>query len=198
MGKRTGINIVLMTFGLLLIVAALILTGYNIWDEERASIESNKVLGQMIDDEKTSDGATADYLLNPAMDMPTVMIDGHDYIGVLNIPILDLSLPIMSDWSYPKLKIAPNRFKGSAYTDNLILAGHNYRTHFGGIKSLSLGDELIFTDVDNNIFTYAVSEIEVLNERDVDLMEAGNWDLTLFTCTLGRVDRITVRCERKI
>jgi len=57
-------------------------------------------------------------------------IDGNNYIGVIDIPCLGLSLPIISDWSYPNLKIAPCRYKGSAYQDNLIIAGHNYQSHF--------------------------------------------------------------------
>lgn len=30
----------------------------------------------------------------------------------------------------------------------------------------------------------------------VEEMESGDWDLSLFTCTLGGSYRVTVRCER--
>lgn len=94
--------------------------------------------------------------------MPILTIDGHDYIGCLSIPGLDLSLPVMSQWSYPNLKLSPCRYSGSAYLDNLIIAGHNYQKQFGVLKSLQPGDKLVFTDMDRNTFTYAVSEILVL------------------------------------
>ena len=201
-----------MIGGLLLITAALLLTGYNLWDEGRAAASAGDILEQIVpvlqadsdasgsepdmSDATPQDQTVPDYILNPDMDMPTTTIEGHEYIGVLTIPALNLSLPVMSDWSYPKLKIAPCRYQGSAYTDDLIIAGHNYRTHFGGLNTLSTGDQVVFTDVDGNQFVYAVVEIEVLMNTDVERMETGDWDLTLFTCTLGGKNRVTVRCEK--
>ena len=136
------------------------------------------------------------YELNPYMEMPIKTIDNHGYIGVLDIPALNISLPIMTDWSYPKLRIVPNRYLGSVYTDDMIIAGHNYRTHFGSLKLLSSGDRISFTDMDGNVFDYQVVEIEVLKGTDVQLMEDGDWDLTLFTCTIGGENRTTVRAVR--
>lgn len=187
----------LMTVGLLMIIAALFLTSYNLWDERRANASAARVLEQItlpsLDEE-----ATPDYLLNPSMEMPTKTIDGFSYIGVLDIPALDISLPIMADWSYPKLKIAPNRYLGSVYTDDMIIAGHNYRNHFGSLKVLSYGDKISFTDMDGNIFDYKVVDVQELKATDVQLMEDGDWDLTLFTCTLGGERRTTIRTMRTI
>ena len=39
-------------------------------------------------------------------------------------------------------------------------------------------------------------ERETLNPTDVAGMEAGDWDLTLFTCTVGGQSRVTVRFAR--
>ena len=128
--------------------------------------------------------------------MPTVSFDGNDYIGRVDIPSLGLSLPVISEWSYPRLKIAPCRYTGSAYLDNLIIAAHNYSSHFGNLNRLNTGDTVTFTDVDGNQFTYAVSLIEDLPGTAIEEMQAGEWDLTLFTCTLGGRSRVTVRCER--
>jgi len=40
-----------------------------------------------------------------------------------------------------------------------------------------------------------VAAREVLLPTAVEEMTAGEWDLTLFTCTLGGRSRVTVRCE---
>lgn len=69
--------------------------------------------------------------LDPAREMPVTTINGVEYLGTLEIPVLELELPIISQWSDSLLKIAPCRYQGSAYLDNMILAGHNYRAHFG-------------------------------------------------------------------
>lgn len=194
----------LLSLGLLLIVAALFLSGYNLWEERQAAASAAVVLEQMElpqppaseEAEDADEGLLPDYLLNPNMEMPVQSIDGADYIGVLEIPSLGLELPIRSEWSYPALKTAPCRYKGSAYLDDLILAGHNYESHFAKLKQLSPGEELFFRDMDGNLFSYQVLGLEILQPEDVEAMESGDWDLSLFTCTIGGSSRVTVRCQR--
>ena len=190
---------ILMTIGLLLLAAALFLAGYNIWDEHRAEGSAQQVLDQLVSETPqpeppAPEEPTPEYILHPEMDMPTVEIDGNRYIGRVTIPALGLELPVMSQWSYPNLKIAPCRYQGSAYTGDLIIAGHNYRTHFGPLKNLGVGDTVLFTDADGNQFRYTVAQVEILAKTAVEEMAAGDWDLTLFTCTLGGQTRVTVRC----
>ena len=197
-----------MTGGLLLIAAALLLTGFNLWDERRATDSAGKVL-QELDSICPEDTQTEtpeptdpreveipDYILDPSREMPAVEIDGSVYIGVLTLPSLELELPVMETWSYPNLRIAPCRYSGSAYQDDMIIAAHNYRTHFGHLKELGTGDEVRFTDMEGNVFRYTVAELETLGKYDVDDMKSGDWDLTLFTCTYGGQSRVTVRCQR--
>lgn len=206
MNKKKGS--ILMMGGLLLMVAALSLTCYNMWEERRAEASAASALEEIqpempvaaepsIQSENTQEAVIPDYLLNPEMEMPTVESEGQAYIGVLDIPVLGLELPVISEWSYPRLKLAPCRFEGSAYLDDLIIAAHNYRSHFGGLKNLRPGDEVSFTDVEGNVFRYTVAELEILGGNDLEELESGEWDLTLVTCTLGGKSRVTVRCVRE-
>lgn len=135
------------------------------------------------------------FVKNPNMEMPLEKIKGNYYIGILEIPLLKLSLPVMSDWSYPKLRVAPCRYAGSVYSGDLVIAGHNYSRHFGSIKRLQDGDEVRFTDADGNVFFYTVTRLEQLGRYDVDKMKHSDSDLTLFTCTYGGRSRVTVRCR---
>ncbi len=183
--------------GLFCLLAALCLTAYNLWSDARAGDAADSALRQMQGDavQTPSAAEVPDYILHPEMDMPTQEIDGRDYIGTLEIASLGLSLPVLSEWSYPGLRIAPCRYSGSAYQHNLVIAAHNYTSHFGRLKNLSLGDSVTFTDIDGNVFFYQVAEIETLNPHSVEEMTDGDWDLTLFTCTIGGQARVTVRCE---
>ena len=208
--KKNKKGLLLMGFGLLLIAAALFLTLYNLWDERRAGSEAGEILeqiAQVIPAETPANDPVGEapppaaedqpaYVLNPGMEMPVITIDGSDYIGVLTIPALGLELPVMSEWSYPNLKLAPCRYAGSVYKDDMVIAGHNYKTHFGPLKNLSPGNAVLFTDVDGNVFSYEVVELETLQPTAVEDMKTGDWDLTLFTCTYGGQSRVTVRCER--
>ena len=181
--------------GLLLIAAALFLTGYNLFDQMRAQRSAAQAAAQLTEQlPQTSQTDVPDYLLTPEMEMPVETIDGVDYVGVLRIPSLALELPVISQWSYPLLKIAPCRYSGSAYQNNLVLCAHNYTSHFGNLKNLHIGDAVTFTDMDGNLFAYQVAELETLPPQATEEMESGDWDLTLFTCTVGGQSRVTVRC----
>ena len=206
--KKNWIGKIFTITGLLLFAAALALSVYNLWDGYRAEQSREKLLeeyrdkNQNISDEgeqaEESDGQIPDYQLNPEMEMPEVMLeelDGAACIGVLEIPAIDLKLPVLSEWSYPLLKKAPCRYSGSAYLDNIVIAAHNYRTHFGKLKELETGDEVIFTDAAGNRFEYKVAVVEALTPQSVEDMTSGEWALSLFTCTLDGKNRVTVRCD---
>ncbi len=183
-----------MTVGIILLAAALCLTLYNYIDSYRAARAAD-LLAERLAAEIPED-AQPYYLIDPEIEMPVINIEGKDCIGYIDIPALNISLPVISEWNYPNLKAAPCRYKGSAYLDNMIIAAHNYRTHFGTLESLEAGTAIYFTDADGNRFEYEVSQLQVLDGTAVEEMEEGDWDLTLFTCTIGGRQRVTVRCIR--
>lgn len=94
------------------------------------------------------------------------------------------------------LRKGPCRYAGSAYTNNLVIAGHNYRQHFGSVLDLRYGDVIRLTDLDGNVFRYEVVDMETIPTEGVEAMITGDWDLTLFTCTTGGSARVAVRCVR--
>lgn len=196
--KRKQKGRFLIRLGLLLIAAALCFIIYNLYEEHRAREQSGQVLDALQEyipgSDQNDDTSMPDYMLNPDMEMPTQTIDGIDYIGVLEIPSLNLELPVISQWSYPNLRIAPCRYSGSAYSGGLVIAAHNYDSHFGRLKTLQTDDEVIFTDIDGNTFTYKVAVMEILEPLATEEMKSEEWDLSLFTCTIGGRSRVTVRC----
>ena len=181
--------------GLLLIAAALFLSVYNEWESREARNSARQVIAQLCDALPTEAGEPTT-LPDVRREMPVKTINGRDYIGVLSIPSLELELPVISQWDYPALKVAPCRYSGSLYQDNLIICAHNYASHFGKLKELQPGDTVLFTDMDEHVVTFQMVERETLNPMDTEGMEAGDWDLTLFTCTIGGQTRVTIRLER--
>lgn len=197
---------VFIVIGIIFILCALCLTGYNIYVQYRAKsvtgrIERDveKAIEQAIADRQSGepDDLSSIYLDNPDILMPVVKIEESEYIGTLSIPKLKLNLPVMSQWSYDGLNKAPCRYSGSVYQNNLVIAGHNYFVHFGPISRLVSGDDVIFTDMDGNEFPFTVIDKETVNGRDITSMLSGDWDLTLFTCNFSGNARITVRCVRR-
>lgn len=139
-------------------------------------------------------------VLDPAQEMTTVEVEGHAYIGVLSIPAAGLELPVMAQWSYAGLKVAPGRYSGTTYADDLVICGHNYAKHFSPIKWLAIGKPVYFTDADGLRWSYEVDNVEPLQPTQIEEMttatENDSWDLTLFTCTSGGNARYAVRCVR--
>jgi len=196
---------VLVALGAALLLGALGLTVFNLRQSNAAGENAAQTVSALKATIPTDgdfyakeqpETETPDYRLNPEMEMPTVRIDDREYIGVLSIPALGLELPVISSWDYPGLRVAPCRYTGSAYTDDLVIAAHNYASHFGRLRELSQGDSVRFTDTDGNVFDYVVSELEILEPYAVSQMTEGDWDLTLFTCTPGGQYRVTLRCNR--
>ncbi len=187
----------LITAGAVFIAAAVILAFYNIVTESIAGRKSDDILSSVSENIKPQSGRTPDYILNNGVEMPVNSLEGVDVAAVIDIPSLDLELPVIASYTKSNLKIAPCIYSGSAYTDDMVIAGHNYRTHFRNIGNLKNGDSVIITDMDGNRFEYTVSAVDILTPFDVEEMTSGEWALTLFTCNMSRSHRITVRCDKK-
>ena len=217
MRKRSRISgTIMMILGLLLTAAALFLTGYNLWGEYQAAKNVNMAFIQVAEvipaeasasmepetdlpavstDEAYVSENVSGSVSSPETEMPVQMINGLDYIGIMEIPSLSLKLPILSDWNDEKLKIAPCRYTGSVYAKDLIVSGHSYKNHFRYIRKLAAGDSVIFTDMNGSRFVYEVSGTEIIRGDGVEEMLSGEWDLSLFTCTYNGSSRHTVRCR---
>lgn len=125
----------------------------------------------------------------------TIIIDENIYLGIISIPKLNLELPVLNELSKDNLKISPCKYYGTLNNNDLIIAGHNYKSHFGNIQNLNSGDNILFIDVNGIIHTYQVIQSEIIQGTDIESMlsDSSTWDLTIFTCTLSGNSRITVR-----
>ena len=185
-----------MILGTVLILAALSLFLWNRREADQAAEAVETILPQVVERiaETAAEAPAPPDPFDPTM--TETEIDGYLYIGYLSIPALGLELPVMSDWDYTRLTIAPCRYSGSTKTDDLVIAAHNYARHFGGLSGLSGGEEIYFVDMDNVVSSYTVVCVEILSPTAVEEMTNGEYDLSLYTCTYGGRSRVTVRCDR--
>ncbi len=203
----------MIVLGTMLLLAALFLVVYNVHTDRESGAVSGEILQVLKQEisEHTSPTEETIYI-PPQEDLydeyetqdttdpteatdPVMEVDGRQYAGVLSIPSLHVELPVLYEWSYPNLRLAPCRYYGAAAAGNLVIAAHNYRSHFGNIESLNTGELILFTDVSGRVYTYEVIHTEMINGSDAPAMREGaeEWDLTLFTCTLSGRSRVTVR-----
>lgn len=215
---KAKIGAFFMILGVLLLTGALGLLLYNQAEQNRAAEAANALMPQIVeaiqknqshaqtdpDQTESTPQETIDWdnyvpvlPTEPVVpEMTVVEIGGYGYIGFISFPTLGSELPVMADWSYEQLETTPCRYTGSIFTDDLVLMAHNYWGHFGQINGLDLGDNVSFTDMDGNTILYEVVAVDVLHPTDIEDMTAGDYDMTLFTCTYGGQSRVTVRCDR--
>ena len=202
---RHKIGTFLMLCGMVLLLSSLGLFLSNRREAENAELQSSILLPQLVDmaqqpetqeETRLPEPEIPEELLTPEdVKMEEVEIDGHVYIGYLSMPTVELELPIMSDWSYEKLTIAPCRYYGTLRGKDLVLLAHNYDRHFGRLNDLKVGDSVYFTEMDGTVTAYKVVARDILDPYAVEEMTAGLYDLTLFTCTYGGQSRVTVYCD---
>lgn len=195
--KRKRIAKTLMTMGVICIALSACLLCYNNYENKKAQEFSDAVmlvLKEMVETEKLQNQRP-----DPFDDtMTEKKINGYNYVGYLSIPALEIDLPVMSEIDRTRLKIAPCRYYGSTKRDNLVIAAHNYRFHFGYLGHLKKEDVVIFTDMDGVDHTYKVKRVDQVTPYDVDKVKDTGYELTLYTCTYGGAKRIVARCEKVV
>lgn len=196
-----------MIFGILLLISAGLLSIYN-------TLESNKIendnldtvtqLENIYDQDVQNDSQNNDQISeninknnqNLLSNGTSIKIKGNNYIGIIYIPGLNnLALPVIENCSEKNLKISICKYYGSLKENNLVIAGHNYKSSFGKLSRLTTGSLVYFKDASGNIYKYHCKKIETLSPKSVREMVTGDWDLTLFTCTYDGTNRVAYRFE---
>ena len=198
-------GVVFLSIGCILILIACGWYVYNIVEDKNAGQYASEILNEFDEaqNEKTDKNAPVinefDEAQNEKTDKnaPVLTVDGDAFCGKVIIEKLSVELPVYDEWNYTRLKSAPCRYTGSVDTNDIIIAAHNYKSHFGSLNKLIIGDEVEFIDAYGKSHIYEVCEITTLDGTAVSDMQSGGWDFTLFTCTKGGEQRVTVRCKRK-
>jgi len=200
--KRKVIGNTVIISGIVLLLCAGGLFVYNM----NASNEQARVAGDLVARVRNEIEASSEttYVedeepimqeVSEQLSFAPVEIDGLSYDGYLTIPSLELEMAVFDTWNDDLLRKSLCRYYGSPATDDFIIAGHNYASGFGKLKDISVGDEVYFTDMNGNVIRYKVELIEIIGGTDISRMIESDWDLSLYTCTYGGSDRLTVRCN---
>lgn len=173
--------------GSCLLLAALGLTLGNLWEQRQAEQNSAHLLAlarQRLDGENPQPD---DDPLNPDP------LAGYAIDGILSIPDLGLELPVLADYSEENLRLSICLYCQESNGSRKVIAGHNYRNHFGRLASLEEGAFLTYTREDGTVTRYQVTGITEIDADDPAALDAGEWDMTLFTCNLDMTRRVLVR-----
>jgi len=127
----------------------------------------------------------------------------YDTIGVIKIPKINLTYPILSKTTDALMKVAPCKFHGGTPNEvgNLCIIAHNYRrkgVFFSDVDTLAVGDIVEIQDLTQRTIQYEVYDIHTVipdNVADTTQKTNGRKEVTLITCTDNSEQRIIVRCK---
>ena len=195
--RRKIRGIFLITLGLVMSISAAVIFAMYAYQADIAGDNAQILLDTLTEEIKERkeinryDTAEQE---EPATELPQATMAGYELVGIIRAPSLGLELPVLDSRSYELLQISPCRYSGSVEGGDLILLGHNYKRHFAPLKKIGIGDIVEFCDVNGKIYTYKVTETEILQKTELERLTASDCDLTLFTCTNGGYSRFVVRC----
>jgi len=120
----------------------------------------------------------------------------YSTLGILSIPKLNVRLPVIDESTDANLKISCCRISGIANDkpNRLVIVGHNIWSHFKGLDTLEVGDQIAFTARDGVTYYYSATEIIALYKTEgAEVLVVDGWDITLITCKTDNTWRTVVR-----
>lgn len=188
-------------FIILLILAAIILTGIIIGEYSKYGKNSKEAVEVVAQIEKQFNEIQ---VANQITENTQVDIEykGYKVVGIIEIPKINIKYPILNKTNDEAMQYAITKFYGGEINSvgNFVMAGHNYLdgSMFGKVKQLEIGDEIKLTDLYNNTVTYKVFEIYSVDPNDTRILESVDEnakEITLITCTKGHIERLITKAR---
>lgn len=123
-------------------------------------------------------------------------------IGLIEIPSINISYPILSNNTEELLKVSVCRFSGPLPNrlGNLCIAGHNYRnnTMFSNLSKININDSIYITDLNNVKLEYIVYDKFKVKENNLNCTaNTKDAQITLITCDYNNTKRIVIKAKMK-
>ena len=179
-----GICLVVVSFTL--IVGLQIRTHIGANESQKVVARMNELLFERIE------GVPGTY---PNLNMPVLEINDVDYVALIEIPSLNLSLPVADVWNSQKLYHSPARFYGSCYDHSLVIGGADNSYQFSFCDKIDNGTVIIVTDMTGTQFSYTVSRVDRSKSAERNWLISRDYDLTLFCRDALSMEYVAVRCS---
>ena len=186
------ITIILSCIGVLLILAAGALVLSTYLGGKRAHTNAKEIVSKMYSLMPDIKNGAPDDRSN--VTMPMLEIGGENFVGIIEVPDFEKTLPIYGKWEPSSVTSYPCRYMGSAYDGSLIIGGSDNEGQFDFVKTISNGNNVFVTDTTGLRYKYAVTDINRTNDVSTENLTSQKADLILFARNTYSRDYTVIYC----
>ena len=125
--------------------------------------------------------------------MSALSIDGVNFAGIVELPRYASALPVCTDWG--KTYKYPCRFSGSIYDGTMQIGATTQKGQYDFYRELSVGDTVLFTDVEGNRYTFTITSLRYEKHADQTALQREEAALTLFIKNIYSFEYLIVSCD---
>lgn len=189
--KSDGIRKFSVSIGACLLVTGIVLLFAWQWNIHRAEKKATEYVSVIRERIPEPQGAVPEERRDNTM--PMLSVDGIDFVGILELPRFESALPVCAEWGTPEKY--PCRFSGSVYDRTVQIAGTSQKGQYDFYRDISVGDNVSFTDMEGNRFSYTVTDIRYEKNADQSTLLREDASLTLFIKNVYAFEYIIIYCD---
>ena len=125
--------------------------------------------------------------------MSALPVEGTDFVGIIEIPRYGSALPVCADWG--KISQYPCRFDGSIYDGTMQIGATTQKGQYDFYRELSVGDSVIYTDVEGNRYTLEITSLRYERHADQAALQHEEAPLTLFVKNIYSFEYLIIFCD---
>ena len=189
--KRSLFQNICLLSGIMMLAAALVTLlfwQWNIHASAKAAGEYVHTLRTLIPEPR---GAVPEQRQDNAM--AVLSLNGMDFVGILEMPAFDSSLPVGADWG--NISRYPCCFSGSVYDRSIRIGATSQPGQYDFFREISVGDSLYFTDMTGNRYRYVVEDIRYTRHAGEEIPDSREADLMLFIQNVYAFEYIRIYCN---
>lgn len=127
--------------------------------------------------------------------LETVNLSGYEVTGILQIPDLNRSWPIIASGDAAATAKIPSIYGGNPASGNLVIADSANNQQFAGLKDLPDGSKVVFTDISGREYRYQLATVETVPSKKQSAISRHRerWDAAIFTPNFSGRGQIVTR-----
>lgn len=127
--------------------------------------------------------------------LETANLSGYEVTGILQIPDLNRSWPIIASGDAAATAKIPSIYGGNPASGDLVITDSTDNRQFASLKDLPDGSEVVFTDISGHEYRYQIATVETVPSSKLSAIarHRERWDAAIITPNFSGRSQIVTR-----